>query len=298
MAGGDVLVAGTTSVPFVGEPCDVDWGMNPELTARFGRFDGSDGSVKWLNNHKTTENCEDRGVDIVGISDGRVYAFEASQLLHFYEAARVNVLQYDEDGTLLTENELLNWQTHLGRAAVANDRVFAGCENTSQGFVLELDVDQGTTLWVEGGLWGIEMHEIHAFDVFANEEFAVVGTFYEVNRITQNQQVLWSTAPGQNVYFSLDVGGPDETVAAHTNPNVVDVLDADGSPRWQTAGSHAAVDPNGDVFVINGSDLEKRAGVDGALICTTALPQTGRLALDEQGFPVVLDSESITKYSP
>jgi outer membrane protein assembly factor BamB len=181
-----------------------------------------------------------------------------------------------------------------------NDRVYFGGDSHYEGFVAEVDIAQGDVLWTRMGLWNIELHEMEALGVFDNGKFAVIAYDGRVARITQNEQAVWSTAPGMGPQGNMiDVGGPFETIAAIRTEDVVDVFDADGNPQWQTPGSAAVVDPNGDVYVIVGDSLEKRAGADGALLCTTALPLPGQwLAIDELGAPIVLDDQAITKYAP
>jgi hypothetical protein len=179
--------------------------------------------------------------------------------------------------------------------------VMAG-ENFGEGFVALLSLDDGHALWQENGLWGTELHEIRGFDVFANEEFVVSGAGELENaRVTQAQQVIWSTPPGGfwgNRHI-LEIGGPEETVAGRGTLELVGVYDSDGTPRWQTAGDVVAIDPSGDVFVINDDVLEKHAGADGALICSTVLSHSGSgLAIDEDGAPIVTGGGWVTKYSP
>jgi hypothetical protein len=299
MAGGDVLVAGTTSVPNPGANCFE--GANPDFTSRFGRFDGIDGSTKWLENYKSPDDCQESGVDIGGIADGRVYGVIQTWLGGFGEFSRSYVVQYDVDGTLLTEEPYgisSNWVNDM--MVGANDRVFVGGDDGIYGWVAEVDVDGGAPLWSVGSLWNIELHEFNALDVFDNGEFAIVAFDGRVARISQAEQVAWVTdAVGFSNTDRIDVGGPFDTVAAVRVGNIVDVFDAAGNPQWQASGTSVAIDPNGDVFVIVGNDLEKRAGADGALLCTIVLNGPGHsLAIDEQGAPIVLDNQSITKYAP
>jgi outer membrane protein assembly factor BamB len=301
MTGGDVLLLSTVDLGFIGpNTCaDVEL-LNPGYHARFARLDGIDGSMKWVDIHKPNGVCEAYGYDIVGISDGRVYAFVATQTLHFYESGGVRVLQYDEDGTLLTSSPLAG---HMARARVTpDDRIFIAGEIYGEGFVSLLSLDDGHVLWNETGMWGTNLHQILGFDVFANEEFAVSGYGdLEIARVTQDQQVIWS-APIPDYwddYHILEIGGPDETVAGRATSELMGVYDSDGTPRWETAADSVAIDPNGDVFVINDDVLEKHAGADGALICSTVLSDSGYgLVIDEDGAPVVSGGGWITKYSP
>ena len=118
-------------------------------------------------------------------------------------------------------------------------------------------------------------------------------------RVT-TEQAVWET-PKVNPYqrTEIDVGGPFEIIAVRREQNFVNVFDADGNALWQTAGTATAVDPDGDVFVILGAQLEKRAGLDGALLCTIELPAAGRVVtVDEDGFPVVHHGQALTKYTP
>jgi cysteine-rich repeat protein len=302
MAGGDVLIAGTASVPNQLDPCGTDPSeADPQLTARFGRLDGLDGSTKWLEDYKSPEQCADGGIGIAGISDGRAFAIDQVWMGDHDEFSRIYILQYDVDGTLLTENlysQAFKWADDV--MVGANDRVFFGGDSHYDGFVAEVDLDFGDALWSTAGLWDIELHEMEALDVFDNGEFAVIAYDGRVARITQNQQAIWSTLPGIGPQGNMiDVGGPFETIAAVRTQDVVDIFDANGNPQWQTPGSAAVVDPNGDVYVIVDDALEKRAGADGALLCSTALPMPGRwLAIDELGAPIVLDDQAITKYAP
>jgi hypothetical protein len=230
-----------------------------------------------------------------------VYAVDQTWFGDFAELSRAFVVQYDVDGTLLAEDAYgmsSNWANDM--TVGANNRVFVAGIYGIHGWVAEVAVDGGFPLWSAASLWGIELHEIDVLDVFDDGEFAVVSFDGKVARITPDEQVAWVTAAaGFSNAERIDVGGPFETVAAVRAGNVVDVFDANGNPQWQTPGTSVRVDPDGDLFVIVGDALEKRAGADGALLCTTVLPLPGySLAIDEQGAPIVLDSQSITKYSP
>jgi outer membrane protein assembly factor BamB len=169
------------------------------------------------------------------------------------------------------------------------------------GMLKEIDADTGMPLWGTSSLWDSDLQSIDAMDVFANGEFVIIGNDERLARITQDHQIVWSLPPTPGYSNQvIDIGGPIETIAARRQNNIVEVLDADGTPRWQIAGRSVEVDPNGDVFlIVNGGFIEKRAGADGALLCSTPLPASpNSLALDEWGFPIVREYTSISKYSP